>query len=114
MAPRTRQTLDAHLHVWERAKHPQPWIDPETMAGIDKDFPPASAVDELGRSGVGGCIVVQAVNEIEETADLLADGNPGLGEDVPVRPSRCGDGAGMGADRTRSSGGGAPGSRSAP
>lgn len=73
MAARTRQTLDAHLHVWERAKHPQPWIDPETMAAIDKDFPPASAVDELGRNGVGGCIVVQAVNKIEETADLLAD-----------------------------------------
>jgi L-fuconolactonase len=73
LAPRTRQTLDAHLHVWERAKHPQPWIDPGTMAAIDKDFPPASAVDELDRNGVDGCIVVQAVNKIEETADLLSD-----------------------------------------
>lgn len=68
-----RQILDAHLHVWERAKHPQPWIDPTTMAGIDKDFPPASAADELSRHGIGGCIVVQAVNDIEETVDLLAD-----------------------------------------
>jgi len=68
-----RQVLDAHLHVWERAKHPQPWIDPATMSGIDKDFPPRAAADELNRHGVGGCIVVQAVNDIDETVDLLAD-----------------------------------------
>jgi len=68
-----RQILDAHLHVWERAKHPQPWIDPDTMAGIDHDFPPARAVAELERHGVRGCVVVQAVNDIAETVDLLAD-----------------------------------------
>lgn len=67
-----RQVLDAHLHVWERAKHPQPWIDPSTMAAIDKDFPPASAADVLHRNGVGGCVVVQAVNDLAETVDLLA------------------------------------------
>ncbi|WP_166845412.1 amidohydrolase [Isoptericola sp. BMS4] len=68
-----RQILDAHLHVWERAKHPQPWIDPDTMAGIAKDFPPTHAVAELGRHGVRGGVVVQAVNDIDETVDLLAD-----------------------------------------
>ena len=66
-----RQILDAHLHMWERAKHPQPWIDPDTMAGIDKDFPPPSAASELNRHGVTG-IAVQAVNDIDETAYLLA------------------------------------------
>src|SRR5699024_49767 len=67
------QILDAHLHMWERAKHPQPWIDPGAMSAIDKDFPPASAVAELSRNDVGGCIVVQAVNDVTETVDLLAD-----------------------------------------
>lgn len=67
-----RQILDAHLHMWERAKHPQPWIDPDTMAGIDKDFPPPSAASELNRPGVLGGIAVQAVNDIDETAYLLS------------------------------------------
>lgn len=68
-----RQILDAHLHVWERAKHPQPWIDPVTMAAIDRDFPPAAAAEELARNDVRGCVVVQAVNEFAETVDILAD-----------------------------------------
>ncbi|GAA1870166.1 amidohydrolase family protein [Myceligenerans crystallogenes] len=67
-----RQILDAHLHVWERARHPQPWIDPRTMAAIDRDFPPASAAAELSRNDVGGSVVVQAVNDLTETVDLLS------------------------------------------
>ena len=67
-----RRLLDAHLHVWERDRHPQPWIDAASMAAIDRDFPPGAAVAELAAHSVDGCVVVQCVNESSETVDLLA------------------------------------------
>ena len=67
-----RSLLDAHLHMWERDKHPQPWIDASSMAAIDRDFPPDAVVAELAAHGVDGCVVVQCVNELSETVDLLA------------------------------------------
>jgi L-fuconolactonase len=68
----TRQLIDSHLHIWERARNPQNWIDPATMSAIDRDFPPEAAAGELNAAGVGGCVVVQCVNELTETVDLLA------------------------------------------
>ena len=67
-----RRLLDSHLHMWERDKHPQPWLDAQPMAAIDRDFPPGAAVTELWAHGVEGCVVVQCVNELSETVDLLA------------------------------------------
>jgi L-fuconolactonase len=68
----TRELIDSHLHVWERARHPQPWIDPVTMSAIDRDFTPETAASELDANGVVGCVVVQCVNTFGETLDLLA------------------------------------------
>jgi len=61
--------VDAHHHLWDRARHPQDWIDPTTMAAIDADFGPADlpAVDH----GVDATVVVQTVSRWEETRDLL-------------------------------------------
>jgi len=58
--------------MWERAKHPQPWLDAQPMSAIDRDFPPGAAVAELALHSVDGCVVVQAVNDLSETVDLLA------------------------------------------
>ncbi len=69
----SRHLVDAHLHMWELARHAQPWIDPQTMSAIAHDFPPSAAAARLGTHGVGGCVVIQCVNEISETVDLLAD-----------------------------------------
>ncbi len=62
--------IDAHHHVWDRARHPMPWIDPVSMARIDADF----TVDDmpLAACGVDGTVVVQARSHPDETADLLA------------------------------------------
>jgi len=68
----TRLLIDSHLHVWERARNPQPWIDPATMSVIDHDFDPDKAVTELRMNSVDGCVVVQCVNSPGETFDLLA------------------------------------------
>jgi L-fuconolactonase len=68
----TRQLVDAHLHVWERARNPQSWIDLATMSAIDRDFAPEEAASELHAAGVDGCVVVECINTFSETLDLLA------------------------------------------
>lgn len=67
----TRHLIDSHLHTWERARNPQTWIDPVTMAAIDRDFGPETAASELHTNGIDGCVVVQCVNTFSETLDLL-------------------------------------------
>ncbi|WP_227422119.1 amidohydrolase family protein [Pengzhenrongella sicca] len=68
----TRALLDAHLHTWHRATNPQPWIDPTTMAAIDRDFSMAQAGEVIAAHGGVGGVVVQAINSHRETIDLLA------------------------------------------
>lgn len=71
-----RVVVDGHLHTWDRSRHAQDWIDPIAMAAIDADFPVPVARAELAAlaaRGVSGCVVVQCVNTLGETLDLLAD-----------------------------------------
>lgn len=67
-----RCLIDSHLHTWERAKHPQPWIDLQTMSAINRDYPLVAAAEQLDAHGVDGCIAIQCVNQLAETVDLLA------------------------------------------
>lgn len=64
-------TLDAHVHVWDRTTDPQPWIDPASMASIDRDFSMADAGRMLDDVGVARAIVVQSSNSAGETLRLL-------------------------------------------
>jgi L-fuconolactonase len=64
--------IDAHVHVWTRSTDPQPWIDPATMATIDRDFTMDDLVAELDAVGVSAAVVVQSSNSISETRRLLA------------------------------------------
>ena len=64
--------IDAHVHVWTRSTDPQPWIDPETMAPIDRDFTMDDLAAELDALGVRTAVVVQSSNSINETRRLLA------------------------------------------
>jgi L-fuconolactonase len=63
--------VDAHHHLWVRARHPQPWIDPVTMAAIDADFEPADLAPPARAAGVTATVVVQSIASDTETADLL-------------------------------------------
>ncbi len=63
--------VDAHHHLWVRARHPQPWIDPVTMAAIDADFEPADLAPLARAAGVTATVVVQSVASVAETVDLL-------------------------------------------
>jgi len=64
-------TLDAHVHVWNRTTDPQPWIDPATMAPIDRDFSMADAESMLDSVALDRAIVVQSSNSVDETRRLL-------------------------------------------
>jgi L-fuconolactonase len=68
----TRHLVDSHLHVWERARNPQSWIDLATMSAIDRDFAPEAAVSQMNANEVDGCVIVQCINTFSETLDLLA------------------------------------------
>ncbi|MGC4846238.1 amidohydrolase family protein [Micromonospora sp. DT15] len=63
--------VDAHHHLWVRARHPQPWIDPVTMAAIDADFEPTDLAPPARAAGVTATVVVQSIASVTETVDLL-------------------------------------------
>ncbi|MFC0529336.1 amidohydrolase family protein [Phytohabitans kaempferiae] len=64
--------IDAHHHLWRRERHPQPWIDPVSMAAIDADFVHADLAAEAEPAGVTGTVVVQSIHSEAETTDLLS------------------------------------------
>jgi L-fuconolactonase len=68
--------LDAHVHLWNRATDPQPWIDPATMAAIDRDFAPDDLERMLDSTGVDAAVVVQSSNSAAETRRLLTQRSP--------------------------------------
>jgi L-fuconolactonase len=71
-----RSVVDAHAHVWDRTRTHIDWID-ETLPEIDRDFPVAELHEVANAAasahGVGfeGAVLVQALNDAGETADLL-------------------------------------------
>jgi L-fuconolactonase len=64
--------IDTHVHVWTRSTDPQPWIDPDTMAPINRDFTVHDLGAMLDAVGVLAAVVVQSSNSIAETRRLLA------------------------------------------
>ena len=33
--------VDSHVHVWDLGRRTQPWIDPQTMSVLARDYRPA-------------------------------------------------------------------------
>ncbi|MEU7846732.1 amidohydrolase family protein [Micromonospora parva] len=71
--------VDAHHHLWVRARHPQQWIDPHTMAALDGDFTPLELAPAARAAGVTQTVVVQSVAVRSETPELL-----GIAADDPL------------------------------
>ena len=72
MTPAHSRIIDTHAHLWQRARTPQPWINPTSMAIIDQDFWVDDLVAVQSEVGIDGAILVQSSNSSQETADLLA------------------------------------------
>jgi L-fuconolactonase len=68
----TPALVDAHVHVWHRSRHAQSWIDPVTMAPIDRDFDLSALRADLGTAPLPRVVLVQTVPQVAETLDLLA------------------------------------------
>ena len=66
----TPEPLDAHLHVWDLARHDYPWLGPQ-HGGLYASFPPEQAREALAGCGIGTAILVQAEDSTAETRYLL-------------------------------------------
>ena len=66
--------IDAHAHVWDLAKTPQPWIPPEAAPVLRRDFALAELHGVALGASVDQAILVQSVNSAPETTGLLRQG----------------------------------------
>jgi len=62
--------IDAHHHLWKFNVKDYGWMD-DSMAILKRDYLPGELEKQLARAGVGGTVVVQARQTIEETRWLL-------------------------------------------
>jgi L-fuconolactonase len=69
--------IDAHVHLWSRQSDPQEWIDPDTMAVIDRDFGDDDLRAMLIATGMDQAVLVQASNSLGES-ERLAQSDPSI------------------------------------
>jgi L-fuconolactonase len=62
--------IDAHVHLWDLAAHPQPWTEP--FPALRRSFLLPDLRDVLAAGGIDAAVVVQAGDTTAETLDLLA------------------------------------------
>ncbi|MBW8792454.1 MAG: amidohydrolase family protein [Streptomyces sp.] len=68
--------VDAHHHLWDLSRRPQPWLDDPDVASIRRTFTPedlrSTATHPIAGRRLHATVVVQCVAEVAETEDLLA------------------------------------------
>lgn len=64
------RTIDAHLHLWNRAVSDYAWITPE-LGRLFDDFGPEQARAELTAAGIDAAILVQAEDSEADTRFML-------------------------------------------
>jgi predicted TIM-barrel fold metal-dependent hydrolase len=67
----TSMIVDSHVHVWDLARRPQPWIDPGTMGVIHRSFGLDDLRHALDSAGLPEAVLVQVLNHPDETADFM-------------------------------------------
>jgi len=75
--PDTETSLvDAHHHLWDLTRRPQPWLDEPVHAPIRRSYGPddlrAAASRTIAGRRLGTSVVVQCVTSVPETEELLA------------------------------------------
>jgi L-fuconolactonase len=71
--------IDAHHHVWQLARRPQPWLDGAGLAAIRRDFTLADLAPLTAAAGIDRTVLVQVLPSPAETAEFLTlAGEPGL------------------------------------
>lgn len=68
--------VDAHHHLWDLSRRPQPWLDAPGVAPIRRTFTAedlrSTATHPIAGRRLHSTVVVQCVAEVAETEDLLA------------------------------------------
>ncbi|MBA8817162.1 L-fuconolactonase [Microbacterium halimionae] len=67
------EAVDAHVHLWNRARSDYSWIPRDGV--LDRDFLPEEAAHELRTAGFGSAVLVQADDTSEDTDYLLEVAN---------------------------------------
>jgi L-fuconolactonase len=62
--------VDAHQHVWDPARADYPWMTPE-LDRLRRPFDHADVVAEQAELGVGATVLVQAADNLDDTANML-------------------------------------------
>jgi len=65
-------TVDAHHHLWDLTRRPQPWLDRDAMAPIRRSFTLTDLTTETTAAGVIRTILVQVLADAIETREFLA------------------------------------------
>ncbi|MET7728431.1 amidohydrolase family protein [Streptomyces mirabilis] len=76
MTPTTAPLIDAHHHLWDLGRRPQPWLDDPALATIRRTFTPddlrSTATQLIAGRRLHSTVAVQCVPDVPETEDLLA------------------------------------------
>ncbi|GAA0412404.1 amidohydrolase family protein [Microbispora corallina] len=64
--------IDAHHHLWDLSRRPQPWLGPAEMAPIRRDFALSDYSAAAGEADIGASVLVQVLPDAEETREFLA------------------------------------------
>jgi len=68
--------VDAHHHLWDLDRRPQPWLDAPGVSSIRRTFTPddlrSTATQPIAGRRLHRTVVVQCIPDVPETEDLLA------------------------------------------
>jgi L-fuconolactonase len=64
--------IDAHHHLWDLDRRPQPWLHGDALEPINRTFALPELEPLLDRHGIDATVVVQSSSSLEETRELLA------------------------------------------
>jgi L-fuconolactonase len=64
--------IDAHHHLWDLGRRPQPWLTGEALEPISRTFRLAELRPLLAAHGIEATVVVQSSSSAAETRELLA------------------------------------------
>ena len=62
--------IDAHHHFWRHGLRPHQW-PPAAGDVLNRDFMPDDLLPELRRAGIEGTVLVQSLNDLQETEEYL-------------------------------------------
>jgi L-fuconolactonase len=64
--------IDAHHHLWDLTRRPQPWLTGPELAPIARSFGLAELEPLLAAHDIDATVAVQSSSSLEETRELLA------------------------------------------